>query len=147
MPEIGIHEVLDRYLTDNQGMVQARLQDTMSILDSLKLCKFLFYGGINLTVITGWLNALTGFHYTVEEILAAGERIFTIKRLFNIHCGISRSDDNLPRRIAEIPRPDGGAADNLPPLATMLAEYYQARGWDDEGRPLTATLHRLGIDG
>ena len=146
LPEIGIHEALDRFRTDNQGAVQARLQDTMSIMDSLKLCKFLFYGGINLTIVTDWLNALTGFDYTVEEILEAGERIFTIKRLFNVTCGISRSDDNLPRRIAEIPRPDGGAADNLPPLAAMLADYYQARGWDDDGRPLAATLVRLGID-
>lgn len=145
LPEIGITEVLDRFRSDGQGEIQAKLQDTMCIMDSLKLCKFLFYGGINLTVITGWLNALTGFDYTVDELLTAGERIFTIKRVFNVHCGISRSDDTLPRRIAEIPRPDGGAADNLPPLTAMLTEYYQARGWDEEGRPTADTLARLGL--
>ena len=145
LPEIGITEVLDRFRADNHGFVQACLQNTMSVMDSLKLCKFLFYGGIDLTIITGWLNALTGFNYTVEEVLTAGERIFTIKRMFNVQCGISSLDDTLPRRIAEVPRPDGGAADNLPPLAAMLAEYYEARGWDDHGRPLSGTINRLGL--
>ena len=64
-------------------------------------------------MITGWLNALTGFDYTVDELLTAGERIFTIKRMFNVHCGISRLDDTLPRRIIEIPRPDGGGSSSM----------------------------------
>lgn len=145
LPEIGITEVLDRFRADNQGFIQACLQNTMSVMDSLKLCKFLFYGGIDLTIITGWLNALTGAQYTVDEVLTCGERIFTIKRMFNVQCGISSSDDTLPRRIAEVPRPDGGAADNLPPLASMLDEYYKARGWDEQGRPLPETINRLGL--
>jgi len=146
LPEIGITTVLDRFRIDNQGAVQARMQDVMSLMDSLKLCKFLFYGGITLTVITDWLNSLTGSEYTVEELLRAGERIFTLKRAYNVKCGINRSDDVLPRRILTEPRPDGGAAGNLPPLEAMLEEYYQARGWDEEGRPLMSTLVRLGLD-
>lgn len=145
LPELGITETLDRFREDNQGLIQARLQDTMCIMDSLKLCKFLFYGGISLTDITNWLNDLTGMDYTVEELLTCGERIFNIKRLYNVSCGISRSDDALPRRITEIPRPDGGAAGNLPPLESMLVEYYDARGWDSEGKPFPATLTRLGL--
>jgi len=96
-------------------------------------------------VITEWLNCLTGFDYTVEEMLTTGERIFNLKRLYNIKCGIGRADDNLPRHILEQPRPDGGAAGNLPPLAAMLQEYYQARGWDEEGRPSPETLQRLEL--
>jgi len=146
LPEIGITAVLDRFRTNNQGAVQARLQDVMCLMDSLKLCKFLFYGGITLTIITDWLNAVTGDDFTVEELLEAGERIFTLKRAFNVRCGVTRRDDSLPRRILTEPRPDGGAAGNLPPLEAMLEEYYRARGWDEEGRPLPATLARLGLD-
>jgi aldehyde:ferredoxin oxidoreductase len=145
MPEVGITKILDRFRTDNQGDVQARLQDIMCLMDSMKLCKFLLYGGVNLTVITEWLNCLTGFDYTVEEMLATGERIFNLKRLYNIRCGIGRADDTLPRHILEEPRPDGGAAGNLPPLEAMLQEYYQARGWDGDGRPSPATLSRLEL--
>ena len=145
MPEIGITKILDRFRTDNQGDIQARLQDIMCLMDSMKLCKFLLYGGVNLTVITEWLNCLTGFDYTVEEMLTIGERIFNLKRLYNIRCGIGRADDTLPRHILEEPRPDGGAAGNLPPLAAMLQEYYQARGWDGDGRPSPDTLARLEL--
>lgn len=145
LPEIGINQVLDRFRLDNQGNIQARLQDIMCLMDSLKLCKFLFYGGINLTIITDWLNHLTGLDYSVEELLLAGERIFNLKRQYNINCGITSSDDSLPRRILEEARPDGGAAGNLPPLGNMLEEYYEARGWDANGRPSWATITRLGL--
>lgn len=146
LPEVGINNVMDRFRQDNQGDIQAHLQDVMCLMDSLKLCKFLFYGGVNLTHIREWLNNLTGYDYTVDELMEAGERIFNLKRLYNVKCGISRLDDTLPKRILEQSRPDGGAAGNLPPLASMLTEYYEARGWDKEGRPLKATLERLGLE-
>ena len=146
LPEVGITEIMGRFRSDNQGSVQARLQDVMSVMDSLKLCKFMFYGGINLTIITDWLNAVIGCDYTVDELMESGERIFNLKRLFNVACGISRSDDNLPPGIADVPRPDGGAAGNLPPLREMLVQYYASRGWDDDGKPLPSTLGRLGLE-
>ncbi|EAX48183.1 Aldehyde ferredoxin oxidoreductase [Thermosinus carboxydivorans Nor1] len=146
LPEAGINEVLDRFRTDDQGLIQARLQDTMCLMDSLKLCKFLFYGGIDLTTVTGWLNHLTGWDCTVAELLTTGERIFNLKRLYNVKCGVSRRDDVLPERILRQPRPDGGAAGALPPLDAMLREYYRVRGWDEVGRPRPETLARLGID-
>ena len=30
-------------------------------------------------------------------------------------------------------------------LAGMLAEYYELRGWDTDGRPKPETLKRLGL--
>jgi aldehyde:ferredoxin oxidoreductase len=30
-------------------------------------------------------------------------------------------------------------------LPTMLPKYYQARGWDSEGRPTAETKKRLGL--
>jgi aldehyde:ferredoxin oxidoreductase len=30
-------------------------------------------------------------------------------------------------------------------LNEMLPKYYDARGWDDEGRPTLATKERLGL--
>lgn len=43
------------------------------------------------------------------------------------------------------PRPEGGAAGYLPDLETMLAEYYECRGWDADGVPRPETLERLGL--
>ncbi len=146
IPEIGIMKPLDRFRTDNHGKIQADLQNIMCLMDSLKICKFIFFGGVNLTNILDWYKYVTGLDIELQEFLLIGERIFNLKRLYNNMCGITKKDDTLPERLLKQPRPDGGAAGNLPPLESMLEEYYSARGWDENGRPAQETLMRLGLE-
>ncbi|BAF58675.1 MAG: aldehyde ferredoxin oxidoreductase family protein [Pelotomaculum sp.] len=143
MPEIGIHAVEDRFAVEGKGRLVAEAQNLMAVMDSLAACKFLLFGGVGLTELTGWLNRVTGFDYTVEELVRCGERIFNLKRLFNLSCGVGRKDDRLPERILKQKRNAGGAADNLPPLEAMLKEYYSYRGWSDEGVPLPFKIKEL----
>lgn len=75
-----------------------------------------------------------------------GERIFNLKRLYNVKCGISRKDDTLPLRLLTHTRGEGGAANNLPYLGKMLNEYYKYRGWGEEGIPLCKKLRELGLE-
>jgi len=56
-------------------------------------------------------NAATGFDYSEEEYLTAGERIWNITRLFNLREGIARDDDSLPGRMFEPMM--GGATDGI----------------------------------
>jgi aldehyde:ferredoxin oxidoreductase len=75
-----------------------------------------------------------------------GERIFNLKRLYNVRCGVARRDDTLPARLLTLPRDAGGAAGCLPDLERMLREYYQVRGWDEDGAPTPAKCRELGLD-
>ncbi|MDW8044645.1 MAG: aldehyde ferredoxin oxidoreductase family protein [Nitrososphaerota archaeon] len=145
MPEIGYPEIQDRFGIDGKGEFVAKLQNVMSMMDSLKLCKFLFFGGIKITHIIQWIRFVTGWDMSVEEFMKTGERIFNLKRMYNVRCGISKKDDTLPLRILTLKRGEGGAADNLPPLERMLKQYYQYRGWDDQGVPKAEKLLELGI--
>ncbi|MCS7115940.1 MAG: aldehyde ferredoxin oxidoreductase family protein [Nitrososphaerales archaeon] len=145
MPEIGYPEIQDRFGIDGKGEFVAKLQNVMSMMDSLKLCKFLFFGGIKITHIIQWIRFVTGWDMSVEEFMKTGERIFNLKRMYNVRCGISKKDDTLPLRILTLKRGEGGAADNLPPLERMLKQYYQYRGWDDQGIPKAEKLLELGI--
>jgi len=77
--------------------------------------------------------------------MKTGERIFNLKRLYNVNCGISRKDDTLPPRILTHRRKKGGTANNLPPLGRMLSEYYEYRGWNEEGIPQQEKLTQLDI--
>ena len=77
--------------------------------------------------------------------MEAGERIYNLKRLFNVREGISRKDDTIPQRILTKPIIEGGAKDHVPDLKKMIDEYYQVRGWDQEGIPTKETLNRLGL--
>jgi aldehyde:ferredoxin oxidoreductase len=58
----------------------------------------------------------------------AGERIFNLKRIINNKLGITRADDDLPKRLKTVARPDGTAKGKLPDLEEILADYYNLRG-------------------
>ena len=85
--------------------------------------------------------------FDTEEVMNVGERIFNLKRLFNIRRGISRKDDTLPRSLLTHKRGGRGrAADNLPPLGRMLNEYYLYRGWGEDGIPTKEKLSQLRLE-
>lgn len=145
-PERGFDVPQDRFGLERKEELVARSQDLMSLLDSLKVCKFSQYGGARATDFLGWLNSLTGWDMGMDEFLEAGERIFNLKRQYNAALGVTRKDDTLPRRILEETK-GGGAGENLPPpFQASLDEYYRLRGWDENGVPKRETLERLGLD-
>lgn len=146
MPQLGYPEIQDRFAVEGKGRFTAKLQDLCCLFDSLKVCKFLLFGGIKVDALVEWLNCVVGWDMELEEFMSIGERVFNMKRIYNNACGISRKDDTLPPRILTHKRRSGGAADNLPPLGRMLSEYYQHRGWDDEGIPTREKIEELGLD-
>ncbi len=81
----------------------------------------------------------------VDRFIKTGERIFNLKRLYNVKCGISRKDDFLPPRILTWKRVGEGLSSNLPPLGTMLGEYYEYREWSEDGIPSKEKLDELEI--
>ena len=91
------------------------------------------------------LRLATGRSDTLEDLLTHGERSFNLKRLINVDRGISRKDDILPKRFLTVPKTGEGYTPNLPPLESMLDEYYEARGWSRDGIPLAATRDRLEL--
>jgi aldehyde:ferredoxin oxidoreductase len=146
MPEIGLTAPMDRF--DHAGkvaMVKAT-QDLMSLFDSLKFCKFAIYGGLNLSLMSQFLAAVTGRRLDTDELMEIGERMYTYKRLLATRMGISRADDTLPERLLSSDR-GGSVEGHLAWLdADVLNEYYDLRGWDRLGIPTAETARRLSID-
>jgi aldehyde:ferredoxin oxidoreductase len=143
--EWGYEKPLDRFAVERKGELVAKSQDLMALFDSLALCKFSVFGGVTPTVLTEWLNCVTGWELETEELSQCGERIFNLKRLYNSQLGISRKDDTLPDRLLTHRRKEGGAAQNLPPLHNMLSDYYEYRGWNEFGIPRSDKLESLKI--
>ncbi|MCD6363891.1 MAG: aldehyde ferredoxin oxidoreductase family protein [Synergistetes bacterium] len=146
LPDMGYTEVQDRFGVEGKAEFVAKVQDLMCLYDSAKMCKFTLLGSVGPRDMLKWLNYATGFDYSFEELMKCGERIFNLKRLFNVKIGISRKDDTLPPRIAIHAKESGGAKGNLPPFNKMLYEYYKYRGWDELGRPTPEKLKELGIE-
>ncbi|HHV56375.1 MAG TPA: aldehyde ferredoxin oxidoreductase family protein [Firmicutes bacterium] len=144
MPDLGFPEILDRFAAEQKGAMTAAMQNLMSLFDSLKVCKFLLWGGAKPHHVVEWLNLVTGWELDVASFIHIGERLFNLKRLYNVRLGVSRKDDTISPRILTLKK-GGGAGDNLPPLGRMLSEYYEVRGWTEEGIPRPETLVRLGL--
>ena len=128
-------------------------QDNSCIIDSAGLCVFFSIRALvdptNLDLhpvgIVGLLNAVTGADYTVEELEKVGERIFNAERKLVVRMGFSRKDDTLPKRFTHESMPFGAAKGSVVHLDEMLNEYYQLRGWTQDGIPTEDKLRELGI--
>jgi len=140
------YENVDRFSFKGKGKMTAISQDYMATLNALGLCKFIFLGRVGPSIVTEWTNHVMGWNLTMEEFMAVGERLYNLKRLFNVRLGISRKDDKLPPRILTLDRKEGGAAGHLPYLNKMLPEYYETRGWDELGIPTVEKIKELGLD-
>ena len=148
--EADFSERVDRLSVDeSRGIIAAESEDFEAVLDSLIWCKFLrkafndFYeeSAQVYTMITGWDMSL-------DELKQAGERIHNLKKLFNIREGWSRRDDALPPRTLQEPLPTGvvaGVGLTQEELDYMIAGYYQARGWNDDGSVPDTKLAELGL--
>ncbi len=146
-PEMGIPGPIDRYEVKGKGIIAAKSQNLMGMMDSLKLCKFILFGGITITDMVKWYQLVTGREMTADDFIKTGERIFNLKRLYNVRLGISRKDDTLPFRHLTFKRIGQGLTPNLPPLGQMLSEYYEYRGWSEDGIPSAEKLKELGLVG
>lgn len=145
MPEFGYEAPVDRFASEPKPELVANGQNLMGMFDALKACKFLLFGGARTPQLVEWLNYVTGWGMTRDEFLHTGERIFNLKRLYNLRCGATGKDDTLPRRFLEEPRTEGSAAGKIPPFESMLAGFYEVRGWDASGVPTPAKLAELGL--
>jgi aldehyde:ferredoxin oxidoreductase len=141
--DLGAPALPDRFNTENKGENVFRMQNLMSMFDSLVCCKFVLFGGITVSPLIEFLNAITGWDMDHDEFSATGDRIFNMKRLFNIRAGISRKDDVLPNRLLTHRR--GGGTDALPVLNVMLSDYYRYRGWNEFGIPTRKRLEELEL--
>lgn len=146
MPELGYDKPHDRHQTEGKAEFVIKMQNLSGVVDSLKVCKFTLQNSLTIATLVDWVKYVVGWEdYSLEELLKTGERIYNIKRMFNVNCGISRKDDKLPARFLTLKREGEGIAVNLPNLGTMLSEYYLIRGWSEEGIPTEEKVQELEI--
>jgi aldehyde:ferredoxin oxidoreductase len=86
----------------------------------------------------------SGINCTLGHFTLAGERAYTIERMFNIREGFDTRDDALPARITDEPQRSWEPNSRVP-LKEMLPVYYQVRDWDPQGFPTERLLGRLGL--
>jgi aldehyde:ferredoxin oxidoreductase len=141
---------VDRFGGDSdRGQVLVDLEDKAAVFDSLVWCKFIrgvfeeFY-----EEASQFYTVVTGLETSPDALQLAGERICNLKKAFNIREGWVAADDWLPNRALRDAMPSGpgqGIHMEEEELQNMIAGYYDARGWTEEGLISGAKLTALGL--
>ncbi|MFQ5850916.1 MAG: aldehyde ferredoxin oxidoreductase family protein [Candidatus Binatia bacterium] len=141
---------VDRLSADpGRGALVVASEDFAAVLDSLIVCKFLRKCFTNFyTEAADLLSKVTGWPCSSVELRRIGERIHTLKKLFNVREGWQPKDDWLPQRLLNEALPAGvvrGVGLSAAELQEMIQGYYKARGWDESGFVPEKKLTELGI--
>ncbi len=129
----------------------AHTQAIWNSFNSLGVCNFAAapYTAFPLVTLAETVEALTGWNYSMYELMELGERTVTMARMFNVREGLSSKDDYLPDRLYEVLEPGTPREKKITreDFAKTLRLYYQAMGWDPvTGNPTEGRLSYLGLD-
>lgn len=145
-PEIlGYPEKLDRFSLEGKAAYAKVFHDLTAVIDSLGVCVFTTFG-LGAKDYVDMYNAAVGELHDVDSMMLAGDRIWTLEKLFNLEAGIDSIHDTLPRRLLEEPVPEGPSKGHVHHLDELLPEYYEVRGWDNKGIPTKETLEKLDLE-
>ena len=120
--------------------------ETPIFTDSLVQCSFL---GLTQDQQLQFLNAVTGFNYTKDELNTVLLPRWTTLQMMTLRLGGRLADQDVnPPRFYE-PLPDGpfkGMAVDKAKEVAAVQEYYATLGWDKKGIPTTAALQKYGLE-
>lgn len=121
------------------------------LLDMLQICRFVRFGTEVITAddLTSLFAMATGIDLDEKAMMIAAERGYNVERAFLVRMGVGRKDDALIGKWVNEPVPTGAyKGEQIDPekWETMLDEYYQLRGWDNNGVPTPEKLKELGLE-
>jgi aldehyde:ferredoxin oxidoreductase len=142
LDEFGIYYI-DKFKDDEEmAEMSAKLQDYRALYSSLTMCVF---ANPKPSTIAKLIQASMGINCNIENLKIIGERIYMMKRLFNLKMGIKPSDDKLPKILLK-PFEKSEAAGKSPNFRKLKKLYYDYRGFDLEtGKINQEKLNYLGI--
>ena len=133
--------------------------DTIALISKANACYTMlvdgaggcYYGqmmGVHMWKLVEYLNAAEGWSYDGDHYMRIGERIQTIRQLFNIKHGYKPSAVKLPDRMLGIPPLTSGPLKGVTLRnREQVSAHWKSFGWDEKtGIPLPETVQKLGID-
>jgi aldehyde:ferredoxin oxidoreductase len=146
-PEVlSLPRLIDRFANQGKAGIVAVHQNEAAVVDSLVVCRFTNVA-VSVEYFARQLTAVSGIKFSADDLIKVGERVWNMERLYNLREGFGRVDDTLPERLLKEPVPAGPSQGHTARLHMMLDEYYQFRGWDEEGVPGKDKLKELGLEG
>lgn len=126
--------------------VQKLVADLAHVMNAAGVCLFGFLS-YEWPWLPDFLEAVTGWEWPMETVRRTGDRIGTMRHLFNLREGINPLEYTIPGRVVgDPPQTTGPLEGRTVDYKTMVREYLEYIGWD----PVTAVprkekLEELGL--
>ena len=120
---------------------------TNTSIDIIGACAFASLS-LSLDEFALLVNAVTGLNYSAGTLERIAWRTLTLERVFNTLAGFGAKDDWLPDRFyEEVLQCEGRSlVCDRREFGQMHREYYNAMGWDEDGRPTEETFRELELE-
>ncbi len=143
----GLLPEVNRSLYSGRGEAHARGSNFQHALMCSGYCLFVNSAFPTADVIADFLQPVTGWDVTTEELVKTGERIENMRQSFNLREGISLSQFRLAGRLlGKPPQKAGPTAGVTVDEATLIKDYFKAMHWDIKtGKPNKQRLEELGL--
>lgn len=118
------------------------------IINSSGMCSFLYGVLPSIQAVPDFINAVTGWDTSIDELLTTGERIANIRQAFNIREGLNPLEFKIPDRVVgKPPKKLGPTAGITVDENTLYTDYLKAMDWDLEtAKPSKKKLTELQLD-
>lgn len=126
--------MIDREQIEGKAAMFAEWEDRLTVFDCLVLCRF-YRDLYQWDQLSEMIRAVTGRNMDAEKMRSLAKEVSDNTRRFNIREGLTPDDDKLPKHFHSQALPETGQVITEEQMGLLLKEYYQARGWDETGRP------------
>ena len=113
-------------------------EDRLNIFDTLTLCRF-YRDLYTWEELEKSISLVTGVVTTKKMLKEIASHICNLTKIYNIREGFQPEDDRLPPRLHKEVLQEGGSL-TADEMEYMLLDYYQLRGWNDQGVPSRDTI-------
>ncbi|MGD0915133.1 MAG: aldehyde ferredoxin oxidoreductase family protein [Thermodesulfobacteriota bacterium] len=139
---------LDRKAYANEGMEYRIGSALHHIVNCSGMCAFVYSCLPNTSVLVEFMNAVTGWDLTLEELIKTGERILNMRQAFNIREGLNLTEFKIPDRLlGKPPFKEGPLAGVTINKDVWFKEYLAAIDWSSEtAKPNRKKLQELGLE-
>lgn len=147
-PPAKIHKKDSDYIPSEELAMISKANACYSMLtDGAGGCYYGEMMGVHMWKLVEYLNAAAGWNYDGDHYMEIGERIQTLRQLFNVKQGYDPAAVKLPKRMeGEPPLRHGPLKGRSLRNSEQVSLHWKAFGWDDvTGVPLQETVERLGI--
>lgn len=125
--------IVDKDQIEGKADIFAEWEDRLTLFDTFILCRF-YRDLYQWEQLSDMIKAVTGFDLDIDGMRRIATHVSDDIRRFNLREGLKPEDDHLPRRFYKEALPETDRVITRETMDLLLKEYYQARGWDKDGR-------------